>query len=520
MPIIGRNSPIRRTFDSGDGGGGPIPGPDGNLLRTPAGQPRHVRMAIVGSGFAGLCMAIKLKQAGRHDFVILERADAVGGTWRDNTYPGCECDVPSHLYSYSFEPYPDWPRPFACQSDIRDYTEHCFDKYGIRPHVQLRATLERAEWDDARKLWRIQTSAGAFTADMIASGMGGLSNPLIPDFPGLDRFQGASFHSARWDHDYDFEGKRVAVIGTGASTIQFLPEIAPKAAHLTLFQRTPAWVLPKRNAPYSARQKWVFRNVPLAQRLHRARIFTTFEAFGLAFRRPRTMNAVRKQGIAHIEQYIDDPELRKLLTPDYTPGCKRILMSNKYYPALARDNVSVTGSGIREVREHSIVTEDGVEHEVDVIVFGTGFDIMRERTPERIVGRDGVELHELWHAQTPEAYLGTLVAGFPNLFMLGGPNSGLGHNSIIFMLEGAVRQTMMAIEHMEAQGKRTVEVRKDAQDRYNEEVQRKLATTVWNTGCSSYYRNDDGKIVAIWPGSAASYRLATRKLREQDLLLD
>jgi len=514
------SGPLHRSLQEEQISGGPTPAArsQGASLVDAQGRPRHVRMAIVGSGFSGLCMAIKLREAGIHDFVILERGHAVGGTWRDNTYPGCECDVPSHLYSFSFEPETEWPRPYAGHADIRAYIERVTDKYELRDKVRFGANLSRAVFDEAQNIWRLETSAGPLTADLVALGTGGLSNAAIPELPGLERFEGASFHSSQWDHSYDFHGKRVAVVGTGASTIQFLPKIAPKAAQLTLFQRTPAWVLPKRNKPFSAWQKWMFRNVPFVRAAYRSQIFLAHEAYGMAFRRPQVMNAVKRMGVGHIEHYIKDPALQKLLTPSYTPGCKRILLSNDYYPALARDNVSVTGSGIREVRAHSIVTADGVEHEVDVIVFGTGFDVQRKVTRETYVGRGGITLEESW-GSTPRAYLGTLLAGFPNLFMLVGPNSGLGHNSIIYIIEGAVRQTMMAIQHMDAVGAKALEVKVEAEARYNERVQQKLASTVWATGCSSYYRNEEGKVTAIWPGSAASYQRATRELRVDDLKL-
>ena len=483
-----------------------------------SGDSQYVRIAILGSGFAGLCMAIKLKQAGLTDFLILERADAVGGTWRDNTYPGCECDVPSHLYSYSFEPEPSWPRPFAAQRDIRAYIDRVADKYDLLPYVRFGHNVEECVYDEDQCRWHVRTNAGAITADVVVAGFGGLSNPLIPDFPGLDRFQGARFHSAQWDHNHDFSGERVAVIGSGASTIQFLPHIAPSSHHLTLFQRTPSWVMPKRNKPFTRLQRWLFRFMPFLRQFYRGQIFLGLEAAGMAFRRPGWMNMARRAGIRHIKQHIRDPEVQKLMTPHYTPGCKRILLSNDFYPAIARENVSVTSSAIEEIREHSIVTADGCEHAVDTIVFGTGFDVANMGSRQRIVGRDGVVLGDLWE-QGAEAYLGTMVAGFPNFFLLGGPNSGLGHNSIIFMLEGAVRQTMMALEHMEKSGADSLEVKPEAQRRYNEEVQAKLATTVWATGCESYYKHPTGKIIAIWPGSAASYRRATAKLRTGDLVL-
>jgi len=488
------------------------------LLAGPDGGSRHVKVAIVGSGFAGLCMAIKLRRAGIEDFVMLERSDAVGGTWRDNTYPGCACDVPSHLYSYSFETAVDWPRPYAEQADIRAYTERCFDKYGVRPFVQLNAELQRAVFDEARHHWQLTTAAGELTADVLVLGTGGLSNPNVPDLPGLPEFQGEAFHSARWNHDYDFHGKRVAVIGSGASTIQFLPQIAPLSQHVTLFQRTPPWVLPKSDTPFSPFERWCLRKVPFVRRMYRRYLFSWHETLGMAFRKPRMMRLARRAGERHIRQHIADPQLRALLTPDYIPGCKRILLSNDYYPALARDNVAVTGSPIREVRAHSIVTEDGQEHPVDVIVFGTGFDPQRRQAHEQIIGRDGVDLAEQWRASA-EAYLGTLIAGFPNLFMLGGPNSGLGHNSMLVILEGAVRQTVQALALMERRGATSLEVKREAQDAYNADLQRRLSGSVWNSGCASWYLNDQGKNTAIWPGSAASYARATRVLDERAVSL-
>jgi cation diffusion facilitator CzcD-associated flavoprotein CzcO len=508
---------VRRQAEAHDSGGGSGESERRpNLLRDAAGQPRHVRVAIIGSGFGGLCMAIKLRQAGIEDFVILERADAVGGTWRDNTYPGCQCDVPSHLYSYSFEPEREWTAPYAGHAEIRAYIERVTDKYGIRPFVQFGASLKEARFDEQAAVWRGQTADGErFSADILVSATGGLSNPLIPELEGRETFEGPQFHSARWDHDVDLKGKRVAIVGSGASTVQFLPHVARDAAQVTLFQRTPPWVMPKRDAPFSPRARWLLRHVAPARWLLRLQLFLAHEAVGFAFRRPNIMDGARRAGKRHIRQYVSDPELRRKLTPSYTPGCKRILLSNEYYPALARDNVDVETSGIAEIREHSIVTKDGREVPTDVIIYGTGFDVHGMSMRHHIVGRDGAVLGD----GGKDAYLGAMFAGFPNFFMLGGPNAGLGHNSVIIILEGAVRLAMNGMRMLDKHGKRTIEVKREASVRYNERVQEKLAGSVWNSGCASWYLDENGRNTTIWPGSAASYARATRKLPLQDVEL-
>ena len=489
-----------------------------HLLRESDGTPRHMRVAVVGSGFGGLCMAIKLKQAGIQDFAVLERGSSIGGTWRDNTYPGCACDVPSHLYSYSFEPEPNWTHPYARQPQIRAYIERCADKYELRPHVQLGATLSEARFDEQSHLWRCKTAEGdSFSTDILVSATGGLSNPLLPKLPGLELFEGPKFHSAQWDHSQNLAGKRVAIIGTGASTIQFLPHVARDAQHVTLFQRTPPWVMPKHDKPFSAFERFLFRSIGARRKLRRLRIFMALEMVGVAFRRPNMMRLAALEGVRHIREHIKDPALARQLTPTYTPGCKRVLLSNDYYPALARPNVDVESSPIAELRAHSILTRDGREVAADAIVFGTGFDVHSTQQRHRVEGRNGAVLGE--NGVGKQAYLGTMIAGFPNFFMLAGPNAGLGHNSMIFILEGAVRQTMKALALLEQRGANTVEVRADAQVAYNEGVQKKLAGSVWNTGCASWYLDETGKNITIWPGSAASYAWATRKLNVDHLTL-
>src|SRR3954451_16748619 len=332
----------------------------------------HFRVAIVGSGFAGLGMAIRLKQEREDDFVVFERAGDVGGTWRDNTYPGCQCDVPSHLYSFSFAPNPNWSRTFSKQPEIQDYLGRCAGDFDVLPHVRFHHAVEDARWDDGEQHWVIETSAGRFTAQVLVAGMGGLSEPKIPSIPGLDSFQGPAFHTAQWDHDADLRGKRVAVIGTGASSIQVVPRIQPDVEQLHLFQRTPAWIMPHPDRPISDRERTVYKRVPLAQRLVRAAVYWVRETFVIPFMRPRLSSLPKTQARKHLAKQVPDRELRRKLTPNYKIGCKRILISHDYYPPLSQPNVELVTDGIREIRPHSIVGADGSEREVDAIVFGTG----------------------------------------------------------------------------------------------------------------------------------------------------
>jgi cation diffusion facilitator CzcD-associated flavoprotein CzcO len=476
-----------------------------------SGARTHYRIAIVGTGFAGLGMAIRLKQQGIHDFVVFERADDVGGTWRDNTYPGCQCDVPSHLYSFSFAPNPDWSRTFSRQAEIEDYLRRCAGHFDVIPHVRFRHAVTGARWDDERQLWEIDTAQGSFTASVLVAGMGGLSEPSIPPIPGLDSFEGPAFHTAQWRHDVDLRGRRVAVIGTGASSIQVVPEIQPEVEKLHLFQRTPAWIMPHPDRPLSDREHKLYRRFPLVQRLVRGAIYWARETFVIPFVKPRF--ASYPEGVArkHIASQVKDPELRRKLTPPYTIGCKRILISNDFYPAVAKHNVELETDGIREIRPHSIVTGDGREIEVDVIVLGTGFKIRDMPAADLVRGRDGRTLAETWNGSM-EAYLGTSIAGFPNLFMLVGPNTGLGHNSIVFMIESQVEYVLDALRTMDARGLASVDVRREAQDAFNAELQERLRGTVWSTGgCASWYLDDTGRNTTLWPGSTWPFRRRTRR---------
>ena len=472
---------------------------------------RH-RIIVVGTGFSGLCMGVKLLEAGEDDFILLERADEVGGTWRDNHYPGCACDVESHLYSFSFAPNPEWTRLYAPQPEIFAYLRGVADQYRLRPHIRFQANLVGARYDEARQLWVVRAEDGrVFESQILVSGMGGLSNPAVPDLPGLTHFEGTTFHSANWNHDYDLTDKRVAVVGSGASAIQFVPAIAPQVGELLYFQRTPPWVVPKLDRPVAPRERADFAANPWRQRLARLKLYWTLEARFLAFKyKPEWMGLVAKVARHKIAQNIKDPALRAKLTPDYTPGCKRLLISNAYYPALARTNVQVITEGIREVTASGIVTKDGQTHAVDAIIFGTGFKVQDPIPPGVVFGKGGRDLADVWRAG-PEAYLGITVSGFPNFFMLMGPNTGLGHNSMVFMIESQVRYVMGALQTMTEQGIRTLDVKPQAQARFVEGVQRALQQTVWSSGCKSWYLNEQGRNTAAWPGFTFVYRLKTRR---------
>jgi cation diffusion facilitator CzcD-associated flavoprotein CzcO len=469
---------------------------------------------IIGTGFAGLGMAIRLRQAGNEDFVLLEQADEVGGTWRDNHYPGVACDVPSHLYSYSFEPNPNWSRLFAEQHEIFAYLKHCADKYGVRPHIRFNTTVERASYDARRGVWEVYCSGERrYRARVLISACGGLSRPSLPDIPGVERFEGKAFHTARWDHDYVLEGKRVAVIGTGASAIQVVPAIAGRVKALTLFQRTPPWVLPKPDMRIRRRDKRRFAEHPWLQRTLRGVIYTLLESRALGFTNtlPRMQLNAEQKAREFLAEQVKDPVLRAKLTPNYRIGCKRILISNDYYAALQRENVQVVSEGIREIRAHSIVSNDGVEHPVDAIVFATGFQAAEAVAPFEIRAKDGRELDEVWR-EGAEAYLGTSVAGFPNLFTLTGPNTGLGHNSMVYMIESQLQYVMQALRTMRERGVHGVEVKPEVQRAFNKRLAERHARGVWATGgCVSWYRTKSGKNTTLWPGYTFEFRMRTRK---------
>jgi cation diffusion facilitator CzcD-associated flavoprotein CzcO len=475
-----------------------------------------VEVAVIGSGFSGLGMAIRLREAGIDDFVVLERDSDVGGTWWANTYPGCACDVPSHLYSFSFALNPDWSQTYSTQPEIRDYLRGIVERFDLRRNIRLGHEVTQATWDDEAGYWELETSHGVLRACVLVTGVGPLTEPKIPDLPGLDTFEGPVFHSARWDHDVALDGLRVAAVGTGASAIQFVPAIQPKVSQLHVFQRTAPWVVPHTNRPITPLEKQLYRRVPLAQRLVRGAIYTLRETLVLGFvKRPRLMRIVERAARRHIARQVPEPALREKVTPSYTIGCKRILPSNRWYPALGKPNVELVADGIAEVRPHSVVGADGVERQVDAIVFGTGFHVTDMPIGRRLRGRGGQLLDDLWQG-SPRAYLGTAVTGFPNLFMLLGPNTGLGHNSMVYMIESQIAHVMCALGAMRRAGARTVEVRADAQERYNAEVDARMQGTVWNTGCSSWYLDETGRNATLWPDWTWRFRRRTARFDPAD----
>jgi cation diffusion facilitator CzcD-associated flavoprotein CzcO len=468
---------------------------------------------IVGAGFSGLCAGIQLRKAGIENFVILEKADGVGGTWRANTYPGAACDIASHLYSYSFEPNPKWSRAYGGQPEILAYLEHCATKYGLRPHLHCDTKVVGARFDEARGLWTVTTEDGrVFVARSLILGNGALHLPQIPDIPGLASFRGRTFHSARWDHDYALDGKRVAVIGTGASAIQFVPQIAPRVAQLDVFQRTPPWIVPKADRPMRAVEKWAFEHVPGVHWLRRSGLYWLFESrvLGFAFA-PRVNAVLEKIVLQHLARSVRDEELRAKLTPNYRLGCKRVLISNDYYPALARPNVELVSDSIERIEENGIRTRDGKLRETDAIVFGTGFRVVDYLSSMKIVGRDGVDLNEAWTTGSVRNYLGINVAGFPNLFLLMGPNTGLGHNSMIFMIEAQARYAVEAIRMLHRNALASIDVRPEVEQAFRAEMTRRLSNTVWTSGCSSWYMAPDGEVL-LWPGFTFEYWRRTRRV--------
>ena len=481
--------------------------------------PTHVHVAIVGTGFGGLGTAIRLKQEGLHDFVLLERADDVGGTWRDNTYPGCACDVPSHLYSFSFAPNPGWSRRFSPQPEILEYPWGVAARYGILPHVRLGHAVLGTAWDETAQRWRIETVRGIFTADVLVGAAGGLSTPSIPRLAGLDRFEGKVFHSATWDHGVDLTGRDVAVIGNGASAIQFVPEIQPKVGRMVTYQRTPSWILPRANGPVGEGVKSIFRSFPAAQLAARGTIYATTELFGLGFRHPALMKPLQKLALGYIEREVRDPVLRAKLTPNFTLGCKRILFSTKYYRALTQPNVEVVSDGIREITAQGIVTADGRERACDTIIFGTGFEVTNTPFSAAVRGRGGKTLGETWDG-SPRAHLGTSVAGYPNFFIILGPNTGLGHTSVVYMIESQIEHVINAVLYMKKHGVTAVEPKPEAQAAFLADVDRRLGHTVWNTGgCASWYIDKTGRNSTLWPDATWRYRRRVQRFDPAEYVL-
>jgi cation diffusion facilitator CzcD-associated flavoprotein CzcO len=474
----------------------------------------HVDVAIVGSGFSGLAMAHGLLRDGIDDFVILEKANDVGGAWRDNSYPGCACDVPSHVYSFSFAPNPDWSTTYSPQPEIRDYIRRVAEREGLLPHVRFGCEVAEATWDATSQRWRLDTSQGTMTARILVAAPGPLSEPSIPQLPGLGRFEGRVFHSARWDHEYDLAGKRVAVVGTGASAIQFVPEIQPKVAQLHLYQRTAPWVLPRTERKLTGAERAIFRSFPAVQRAMRTLVYWARESTAVPMLRARLSVVIKLIGKRHLRRQVPDPGLRQQLTPDYSPGCKRILISNNYYPALSKPNVEVIDGGVVEVRERSVIAADGSEREVDAIIFGTGFHVLDMPIADRVSGVGGVTLSEQF-AGSPQAHRGTTFPGFPNLFMILGPNTGLGHMSVVFMAESQSRYVRDALRRMRSEGIGAVSVKPEAHRAYNDSIQSRMKGTVWmEGGCASWYVDANGLNTSLWPDFAYKFR---RELQSFDI---
>ncbi|MBW3562875.1 MAG: NAD(P)/FAD-dependent oxidoreductase [Actinobacteria bacterium] len=474
-----------------------------------------VRAVIIGSGFAGLGAAIRLKEAGCDDLVILERDASVGGTWRDNTYPGAACDIPAHLYSFSFAPKADWSTVYPRQPEIRSYLERMTDRFGLRKHLRFHAEVTRARFDEPRARWEISTSDGrTFEGEALILAVGPLSDPKLPDIPGRGDFAGPSFHSAEWDHDVDLTGKRVGVIGTGASAIQFVPRVAEDAARLTVFQRSAPWIIPRIDRSYSDVEKAAFRWVPGLRRLYRWLIYLQKEARFIGFAsQGRLMHLAERFARRHMENQVSDPALRRKLTPDYRMGCKRILISSDYYPALSQDHVDVETTGIDRITSDGVRLQDGRDIALDVVIWGTGFDVADPLGPMSVQGLDGRELREVW-SPYPIAHKGTTVPGFPNLFFLLGPNTGLGHNSMIYMMESQFNYLVDAIRRIGDPEVAYLDVRDDALEGFTREVSERNAQTVWSTGCRSWYLTDDGYNFSLWPGYTFEYRRRTRELDE------
>jgi cation diffusion facilitator CzcD-associated flavoprotein CzcO len=481
---------------------------------------QDVQIAIIGSGFGGIGTAIRLRQEGIEDFTIFERADDVGGVWRDNTYPGCACDVQSHLYSLSFAPNPDWTRSFSPQAEIWDYLRRCARDYNLLPHIRFGHSVTEAVWEHDLQRWRIETSGGTCLASVLISAAGSFSEPELPKLTGLETFKGRVFHSSRWDHQFELERSRVAVIGTGASAIQFVPAIQPQVAKLYVFQRTAPWIVKRHDRAFVRLERQIFRRFPPAQRAMRALIYSFREVIGFAFRHPWAMRLLQPLARRHLKRSVADPVLRAKLTPNYLMGCKRVLISNDYFPALTKSNVELVTAGIAEVRKHSVVDNEGIERAVEAIIFGTGFHVSDFPFARRVRGRDGRTLSEVW-AGSPKALAGTTVTGFPNLFLLPGPNTGLGHSSVVYMLEAQIEHVLSAVRYMQRHNIVTMEARPEAQAAYVAKVDKNMRGTVWTSGgCLSWYLDKTGRNSTLWPIDSWRFRRRVARFAPDEYVVE
>ncbi len=481
-------------------------------------QRRIVDVVIVGSGFGGLCMAIQLRKAGNDNFVLLEKAAEVGGTWRENSYPGAACDVQSHMYSFSFAPKADWTQRYAPWNEIQQYILDTTDKFFLRPFIRFNCEVTGLHFDQHSARWTVDTAGGEqYLARHVVIASGPLHVPSIPNLPGQEKFKGRIFHSAQWDHDYDLTGKNVVSIGTGGSAIQYAPEIAPQVKRLSILQRTSAWVIPRDTRSYPEWEKKLYARVPFLRKLHRARLYWSNESRVWPLFAPRLAKSLQRLARMFIQAKVNDPKLAEALTPNYTIGCKRLLISNKWLPMFNRDNVELVTTGLQELRENSVVLKDGRELPADCIILGTGFitdpRIYMKNFPCK--GLPGHDLMQDWK-DGAEAYYGTTVTGYPNLYQLVGPNTGLGHNSIVFMIEAQVHYIMECLKVLKRKGADYLDVKPEVQKAFNERLQQKFKGTVWQSGCSSWYQQADGRNVMLWPGSTWRFWQQTRKVNEAD----
>ena len=480
---------------------------------------QRVKIAVIGAGFAGIGMAVQLKRAGYRDFIVLERGNTIGGTWRDNTYPGAACDIRSDLYSFSFNPNPMWENSYGRQPEILEYLQSTVRKFEIGHNLLLGCDVTSAHWDSEACVWRIRTGRGCVVADVLISGAGPLIDPVWPEIAGIHAFAGDSFHSARWDHGVRLDGKKIAVIGTGASAIQFVPELQKVAAQLTVFQRTPAWIVPRQDRPTSAVRRSLFRRCAALQKLSRQWIFTLAESRLAGFRSKTIGGLMQRFARGFIEREVSDPVLRSQLTPHYRIGCKRILVSSNFYPAVTKNNVTLVTDALVGVTGRILKTSDGAERDFDVLIAGTGFNATEPPIARIIHNAKGESLAAHW-APHMHALHGTTVSGFPNLFLLVGPNTALGHNSIVYMIESQIHYILQALDLLKRTGARHIEPNENAQTAYNELLQRDLAGSVWvSGGCTSYYLDSAGKNTTLWPHRAASFRRSLRRLDLNEYIL-
>ncbi|UAA38973.1 NAD(P)/FAD-dependent oxidoreductase [Paraneptunicella aestuarii] len=475
---------------------------------------------IIGSGFGGQIAALNLTKEGITDFLILERRDFMGGTWCQNTYPGAAVDVPSPLYSISSEPY-DWSQMFAEQHELHEYTNHVIDKHGLREKTQTSANVNKIQWDEAQQLWFIHVDGKAepYCSRFVINASGPLSTPVIPNFKGRDSFKGKSFHTNNWEHSYDYKGKRVAIIGSGASAAQVIPAIAPDVAHLDVFQRTPHWVLPRPDRVFSGWQRKLLRNKWFYKAL-RTSIYWALEFRVVGFKYSQLALEIigGRKARAFIKQQIADPEMQRKVTPDFTLGCKRVILSSTLYPAYCRDNVTLHDkhNGIKEITEKGIITQDGVEHELDLIIYSTGYDATDGVISYPVIGCEGKTIAEFWQ-DYPRAYLGTALPGFPNLFIVTGPNTGIGHTSALFLIESQMQYIMHSIKAVRQGGHQSVEVKPDAEQKYTDHIHQEMKKTVWQTGgCNSWYKSKSGKVIAMFPGFSFTFRRWANNFKKAD----